>query len=102
MFSRARISLISGLARVPGCLNSIKVTHGSCRHQHRTFNSERIKVNSSVNANMLLTVAQDAECVCLTVCTSSQRCFLQKDRHAVVNISEVNLKYVGSRKFSSA
>lgn len=64
MVSRARISLVSGLARVPGCLNSIKVTHGSCRHQHRTFTSERIKVNSSVNANMRLAVAQNAKRVC--------------------------------------
>ena len=53
MFSGVRTCLVSGLTRLPGCVNSraaVRATPALCRHQHRTFSSgpADVKVNVSV------------------------------------------------------
>lgn len=52
MFSGVRTCLVSGLTRLPGCVNSraaVRATPALCRHQHRTFSSGSadVKVNVS-------------------------------------------------------
>lgn len=83
MLSNVRTRLVSGLTRLPGCVNSrttVKATPAAfCRHQHRTFSSESAAVQ----------VLYDGLCpICVTEIRFLQ--FLQRNKPGKVDFIDIS------------
>ncbi|XP_030277834.1 uncharacterized protein At5g50100, chloroplastic-like [Sparus aurata] len=91
MFSGVRTCLVSGLTRLPGCVNSraaVRATPALCRHQHRTFSSGSADVK----------VLYDGLCpVCVTEIRFLE--FLQKNRPGKVDFVDISLPAYDGAKY---
>lgn len=91
MFPRVRMSLVSGLARLPACVNSgaaVRATPALCEHQRRGFSSESAGVK----------VLYDGLCpICVTEIRFLQ--FLQKKRSDRVDFIDISLPGYDGAKY---
>lgn len=92
MFPNIRACVVSGLARLPSCVNSraFRVTPALCKHQHRTFSSE----SESAGVKVLY----DGLCpICVTEIRFLQ--FLQRRRPERVDFIDISVPGYDGEKY---
>lgn len=90
MFTNSRVRLVSGLVRVPSCVNSraVRVTPAICRHQQRTYSSKSAAVK----------VLYDGLCpICVKEIRFLQ--FLQRSRPGKVDFIDISLPGYDGEKY---
>ncbi|XP_074538118.1 uncharacterized protein LOC141799703 [Halichoeres trimaculatus] len=90
MFPRVRACVVSGLGRLPSCVNSkiLGVTPALCKHQHRTISSESAGVK----------VLYDGLCpICVTEIRFLQ--FLQREKPKKVDFIDISLPGYDGEKY---